>query len=206
MSNAVPMDYHGALGSMRQVIKDNPDVILVNEGANTLDFARSIIDIYKPRHRIDVGTWGIMGIGQGASVAAAVETGKSVLAIEGDSAFGFSGMEIETICRYNLPVCIVVLNNNGIYRGTDKNPTGGDDVAPTVFVKDSRYDMMMQAFGGEGVYATNTDELGRAVREALASGKPTLVNAIIDENAGTESGRIGNLNPQSIVMQNKAKS
>ena len=206
MSNAVPMDYHGALGSMRQVIKDNPDVILVNEGANTLDFARSIIDIYKPRHRIDVGTWGIMGIGQGASVAAAVETGKSVLAIEGDSAFGFSGMEIETICRYNLPVCIVVFNNNGIYRGTDKNPTGGDDVAPTVFVKDSRYDMMMQAFGGEGVYATNTDELGRAVREALASGKPTLVNAIIDENAGTESGRIGNLNPQSIVMQNKAKS
>lgn len=206
MSNAVPMDYHGALGSLRNVIKDNPDVILVNEGANTLDFARSIIDIYKPRHRVDVGTWGIMGIGQGASVAAAIETGKQVLAIEGDSAFGFSGMEIETICRYNLPVCIVVFNNNGIYRGTDTNPTGGDDVAPTVFVKDSRYDMMMQAFGGVGVYATNTDELGRAVREALASGKPTLVNAIIDEGAGTESGRIGNLNPQSIVMQNKAKS
>lgn len=206
MSNAVPMDYHGALGSLRQVVKDNPDIILVNEGANTLDFARSIIDIYKPRHRIDVGTWGIMGIGQGASIAAAIETGKSVLAIEGDSAFGFSGMEIETICRYNLPVCIVVFNNNGIYRGTDKNPTGGDDVAPTVFVKDSRYDMMMQAFGGVGVYVTNPDELGRAVREALASGKPTLVNAIIDEGAGTESGRIGNLNPQSIVMQNKAKS
>jgi len=207
MSNAVPMDYHGALGALREVIKDNQDVILVNEGANTLDFARSIIDIYKPRHRIDVGTWGIMGIGQGASIAAAVETGKPVLAIEGDSAFGFSGMEIETICRYNLPVCIVVFNNNGIYRGTDVNPTGGSDVAPTVFVKDSRYDMMMQAFGGDGIYATNTDELGRAVREALASGKPTLVNAIIDEAAGTESGRIGNLNPQSIVMQNaKAKS
>jgi len=207
MSNAVPMDYHGALGALREVIKDNQEVILVNEGANTLDFARSIIDIYKPRHRIDVGTWGIMGIGQGASVAAAVETGKPVLAIEGDSAFGFSGMEIETICRYNLPVCIVVFNNNGIYRGTDVNPTGGSDVAPTVFVKDSRYDMMMQAFGSDGIYATNTDELGRAVREALASGKPTLVNAIIDEAAGTESGRIGNLNPQSIVMQNaKAKS
>ena len=207
MSNAVPMDYHGALGALREVIKDNQEVILVNEGANTLDFARSIIDIYKPRHRIDVGTWGIMGIGQGASVAAAVETGKPVLAIEGDSAFGFSGMEIETICRYNLPVCIVVFNNNGIYRGTDVNPTGSSDVAPTVFVKDSRYDMMMQAFGGDGIYATNTDELGRAVREALASGKPTLVNTIIDEAAGTESGRIGNLNPQSIVMQNaKAKS
>ena len=205
-SNANPMDYHGALGALRDVITDNQDVILVNEGANTLDFARSIIDIYKPRHRIDVGTWGIMGIGQGASVAAAVETGQQVLAIEGDSAFGFSGMEIETICRYNLPVCIVVFNNNGIYRGTDQNPTGGDDVAPTVFVKNSRYDLMMQAFGGEGVTATNPDELSQMVRAAIASGKPTLVNAVIDEAAGTESGRIGNLNPQSVVSKNKAST
>ena len=199
MSNANPMDYHGALGAMREVIKDNPDVILVNEGANTLDFARSIIDIYKPRHRIDVGTWGIMGIGQGASIAAAVETGQNVLAIEGDSAFGFSGMEIETICRYNLPVCVVVFNNNGIYRGTDVNENGDGDVAPTVFVKNARYDLMMQAFGGEGVTATNPDELSQAVRAAIASRKPTLVNAVIDEGAGTESGRIGNLNPQSGV-------
>ena len=203
MSNANPMDYHGALGAMREVIKDNPDVILVNEGANTLDFARSIIDIYKPRHRIDVGTWGIMGIGQGASIAAAVETGKNVLAIEGDSAFGFSGMEIETICRYNLPVCVVVFNNNGIYRGTDVNNNGDGDVAPTVFVKNARYDLMMQAFGGEGVTATNPDELSQAVRAAIASRKPTLVNAVIDEGAGTESGRIGNLNPQSVVSKKK---
>ena len=200
-SNANPMDFHGALGALREVIKDNPDMILVNEGANTLDFARSIIDIYEPRKRVDVGTWGIMGIGMGAAVAAAVETGERVLAVEGDSAFGFSGMEIETICRYNLPVCIVVFNNNGIYRGTDQNPTGGDDVAPTVFVKDARYDQMMAAFGGDGVYATNPDELSKAVRDALASGRPTLVNAVIDENAGTESGRIGNLNPQSVVSK-----
>ena len=180
-------------------MKQRPDAILVNEGANTLDFARSIIDVYKPRKRLDVGTWGIMGIGMGAAIAAAVETGERVLAVEGDSAFGFSGMEIETICRYNLPVCIVVFNNNGIYRGTDVNPTGGADVAPTVFVKDSRYDLMMQAFGGVGAYVTSADELTQAVNEAMESGKPTLVNAIIDESAGTESGRIGNLNPQSGV-------
>jgi oxalyl-CoA decarboxylase len=112
-------------------------------------------------------------------------------------------MEIETICRYNLPVCTVIFNNNGIYRGTDVNPTGGEDVAPTVFVKDSRYDKMMEAFGGKGVYATTPDELGRAVREALDSGRPTLVNAVIDEAAGTESGRIGSLNPQSVVKKKK---
>ncbi len=198
-SDTNPMDFHTALGALRIIMEQRPDAMLINEGANTLDFARSIINMSKPRKRIDVGTWGIMGIGMGAAVAAAVETGLPVLAIEGDSAFGFSGMEIETICRYNLPVCIVVFNNNGIYRGTDTNPTGGSDVAPTVFVKDSRYDLMMQAFGGDGVYATTRDELTDAVNKAMDSGKPTLVNAVIDENAGTESGRIGNLNPQSVV-------
>ena len=198
-SDVTPMDYHTALGALRTIIEERPETMLVNEGANTLDFARSIINMYKPRKRIDVGTWGIMGIGMGAAVAAAIETGQPVLAVEGDSAFGFSGMEIETICRYNLPVCVVVFNNNGIYRGTDVNPSGGEDVAPTVFVKDIRYDRMMEAFGGVGGHATNRDELTQMVNQALDSGKPTLINAVIDENAGTESGRIGNLNPQSVV-------
>jgi len=203
MNNNSPMDYHGALGVLRTIIKERPDAILVNEGANTLDLARGIIDMYKPRKRIDVGTWGIMGIGMGYCIAAAVETGKPVLAVEGDSAFGFSGMEVETICRYNLPVCVVVFNNDGIYRGTDVNPTGGSDVAPTVFVKGARYDKMMEAFGGVGVNATSPDELKRAVNAAMDSGKPTLINAVLDPAAGSESGRIGNLNPQSALKKKK---
>ena len=194
MNNNSPMDYHGALGVLRTIIKERPNAILVNEGANTLDLARGIIDMYEPRKRIDVGTWGIMGIGMGYSIAAAIETGNPVLAIEGDSAFGFSGMEIETICRYNLPVCVVVFNNDGIYRGTDVNSVS-DDPAPTVFVRGARYDKMIEAFGGVGVNATSPDELRRAVNEAMDSGKPTLINAIIDETAGTESGRITSLNP-----------
>src|SRR6185503_10058031 len=152
MKNSAPMDFHSALGALRTVIKERPDAILVNEGANTLDLARGVIDMYQPRKRLDVGTWGVMGTGMGLAVAAAVEPGKPVLAVEGDSAFGFSGMEVETICRYNLPVCIVVFNNNGIYRGTDVNPSGGSDVATTVFVKDARYDKMIEAFGGVGVH------------------------------------------------------
>ncbi len=199
MKNSMPMDYHNALGALRTVIKQRPDVILINEGANTLDQARGIIDMYQPRKRLDVGTWGVMGIGMGFAVAAAIETGKPVLAVEGDSAFGFSGMEVETICRYNLPVCIVVFNNNGIYRGTDVNPGGGPDVATTVFVKDARYDKMMEAFGGVGVHVTTPDELSRAVNNAMDSGKPTLINAVIDPAAGSESGNIGSLNPQSVV-------
>src|SRR5438093_11968671 len=201
MKNTAPMDFHGALGALRTVIKERPDTILVNEGANTLDLARGVIDIYKPRRRLDVGTWGVMGIGMGFAIAAAIETGKPVLAVEGDSAFGFSGMEVETICRYNLPVCVVIFNNNGIYRWTDVNPTGGSDVATTVFVKDSRYDKMMEAFGGVGVNATTPDELKRAVNEAMDSGKPTLINAVIDPASGSESGRIGNLNPQSVLRK-----
>ncbi|MGL4810784.1 MAG: oxalyl-CoA decarboxylase [Beijerinckiaceae bacterium] len=200
MNNKSPMDFHGALGALRQVIKERPDAILVNEGANTLDLARGVIDMYKPRKRLDVGTWGVMGIGMGFAIAAAIETGKPVLAVEGDSAFGFSGMEVETICRYNLPVCVVVFNNNGIYRGTDVN-AAGDDPATTVFVKDSRYDKMMEAFGGVGVNATSPDELKRAVDAAMDSGKPTLINAVIDPAAGSESGRIGNLNPQSMLKK-----
>ena len=128
--NSSPMDFHSALSVLRTVIKDRPDAILVNEGANTLDLARGVIDMYQPRKRLDVGTWGIMGIGMGFAVAAAVETGKPVLCVEGDSAFGFSGMEVETICRYDLPVCIVVFNNDGIYRGTDVNPTRAAPTRP----------------------------------------------------------------------------
>jgi oxalyl-CoA decarboxylase len=201
MNNNSPMDYHGALGVLRTIVKERPDAILVNEGANALDLTRGVIDMYQPRKRLDVGTWGVMGVGMGYAIAAAIETGKPVLAIEGDSAFGFSGMEIETICRYKLPVCVVIFNNDGIYRGTDVNRSGSSDPATTVFVKGARYDKMIEAFGGTGVNATSPDELKRAVNAAMDSGKPTLINAVIDPAAGSESGRIGNLNPQSVLKK-----
>src|SRR3989440_4032324 len=78
MKNSAPMDFHSALGALRTVIKERPDAILVNEGANTLDLARGVIDMYKPRKRLDVGTWGVMGIGMGFAIGAAIETGKPV--------------------------------------------------------------------------------------------------------------------------------
>ncbi|HEX2827144.1 MAG TPA: oxalyl-CoA decarboxylase [Burkholderiales bacterium] len=193
--NPTPMNFHSALNVVRDIVKANPEAMLVNEGANALDFTRSIVDMYRPRKRIDVGTWGIMGIGMGYCVAAAVVTGQQVIAVEGDSAFGFSGMEIETICRYNLPVCIVILNNNGVYRGDEKNPTGGQDPSPLTFVKDARYEKLAEAFGGVGVHVTTPADLRSAMEEAIRSKKPTIINAAIDETAGTESGRITNLNP-----------
>jgi oxalyl-CoA decarboxylase len=193
--NPTPMNFHSALNVVRDLVKANPDACLVNEGANALDFTRSIVDMYKPRKRLDVGTWGVMGVGMGFAVGAAVTSGGQVIAIEGDSAFGFSGMEVETICRYNLPVCIVIMNNNGVYRG-DETPYGNaKDPAPLVFVKDARYEKLMEAFGGVGAYVTTPAELRKAMEEAIRSRKPTLINAMIDEGAGTESGRITALNP-----------
>lgn len=192
-ANPDPMNFSSALGAVREVLQTRPDVYLVNEGANALDFGRNILDMAEPRKRLDSGTWGIMGIGMGYAIGAAVESGQPVVAVEGDSAFGFSGMEIETICRYHLPVTIVLLNNGGIYRGD----TDGGEPSPTGFVRGSRYDKLIEAFGGTGVHVTDPESLQRALKDGLASGNPTLINCVIDPTAGTESGHIQNLNPKS---------
>jgi oxalyl-CoA decarboxylase len=198
-ANPTPMNYSSALRAIRDTLAKNKNVYLVNEGANTLDFTRNIVDMFEPRKRLDTGTWGVMGIGMGYAIGAAVTAGQPVVAIEGDSAFGFSGMEIETICRYALPVVTIVFNNNGIYRGDDVNRGGGTDPSPTAFVKDSRYDKLIEAFGGTGLHVTDTQGLTKALTDSLASGKPTLINCVIDPKAGTESGHIGNLNPKSHI-------
>jgi oxalyl-CoA decarboxylase len=200
-ANPDPMDFYSALGAIKGVLADKPEVYLVNEGANTLDIARNVIDMRKPRKRLDSGTWGVMGIGMGYAIGAAVVSGKPVVAIEGDSAFGFSGMEIETICRYHLPIVTVVFNNGGIYRGDDVNRTGGTDPAPTVLMKQARYDKLIEAFGGVGYNALDPQGLAKALADALSTGKPALINCAIDPTAGTESGHIGNLNPQSNIAQ-----
>ena len=195
----LPMNYFTALKAISDVLEKNRDIYLVNEGANTLDDTRNVINMYHPRRRLDCGTWGVMGIGMGYSIAAAVTGKRPVVAIEGDSAFGFSGMEIETICRYKLPVTIVIFNNNGIYRGTDKNLGGGEDPSPTTLTIGARYDKMIEAFGGAAFNATTPDELRDALSKGIDSGKPTLINCVIDPAVGVESGHIGNLNPKSSV-------
>jgi oxalyl-CoA decarboxylase len=188
-----PMNFSSALRAVRNALANQPDVYIVNEGANTLDFGRNIIDMDKPRHRLDSGTWGVMGIGMGYAIGAAAVTGKPVVAIEGDSAFGFSGMEIETICRYELPVTTVIFNNNGVYRGDP----AGTAYTPTGLLRDARYEKIIEAFGGAGYHVTDTPGLTNALSKALASGKPALINAVIDPTAGTESGHIQSLNPRS---------
>ncbi|MDH6676055.1 oxalyl-CoA decarboxylase [Rhodococcus sp. LBL1] len=188
-----PMDFAVALRAVRDVLDRHRDTVVVGEGANTLDNARNIIPIHYPRHRLDVGTWGVMGVGLGYAIAAAVETGHRVVAIEGDSAFGFSGMEIETICRYHLPVVVIVFNNGGVYRGDEVNAHSADP-APTALLRSSRYDTLIEAFGGVGYHAETPEEITVALRSALESAGPALIDCIIDPAVGTESGHLQNLN------------
>lgn len=194
-----PLNYFNALRVIRDVLDDHKDVYVVNEGANTLDDARNVINMYQPRQRLDCGTWGVMGVGMGYAIGAAVTSGKPVVAIEGDSAFGFSGMEIETICRYGLPVTIIILNNGGIYRGDGVNLAGGSDPSPTDLSHHARYDKLMDAFGGVGYQATTQDEIRAALEANLKSGKPAIINIVIDPAAGTESGHITALNPKQTI-------
>jgi oxalyl-CoA decarboxylase len=193
--NPHPMRFYNALGAIRSVLQGNPEVYVVNEGANALDLARNVIDMEVPRHRLDTGTWGVMGIGMGYAIAAAVETGKPVVAIEGDSAFGFSGMEIETICRYRLPVTVIILNNGGVYRGDES--ASGNDPAPTVLNARARHELIAEAFGGKGYHVATPFELQSALIEALASNGPAIVDCELDPAAGVESGHLAGLNPTS---------
>jgi oxalyl-CoA decarboxylase len=139
-----------------------------------------------------------MGIGLGYAIAAAVETGDPVVAISGDSAFGFSGMEVETICRYGLPITVIVMNNGGVYRGDDINPLSSDP-SPTELAPRAHHERLIEAFGGTGYHATTPEELQAALREALSSRAPALIDCVLDPSAGTESGHITHLNPKSAV-------
>lgn len=124
LNTQTPLNYYAVFHHLRELLPK--DTIIVSEGANTMDIGRSMLLNEQPRHRLDAGTFGTMGVGPGFAVAAALfcrdfAPGKRVLCVEGDSAFGFSGMEIETMVRYKLPVTIVIVNNNGIYGGFDKD-------------------------------------------------------------------------------------
>lgn len=195
-ASAHPMNHWTALGAIKDIIESN-DVILVNEGANTLDDTRNAIDMSKPRHRLDCATWAIMGMGMGSCVGAAVATGKSVVAIEGDSAFGFSGMDFSTICRYKLPVTVLIFNNGGVYNGIGVNPGTNGDPAPTTLDINAHYEKFGEAFGAKGYYVTTPSELQTALREGIASRQPTLIHVQLAADSGKESGHIGFLNPSA---------
>ncbi len=194
-----PMTHWSALSVVKPILEANPDVILVNEGANTLDDTRDSVDMALPRHRIDCATWSIMGMGIGSTIGAAVATGKSVVAVEGDSAFGFSGMDVATICRYKLPVTVVIFNNGGIYNGVGVDPSGKNAPAPTTLDINARYNLIGEAFGAKGYRVDNVADLKTALEEAIASKAPAIIDVQLAADSGAESGHIGYLNPAPLI-------
>lgn len=194
-----PMDHWDALRAVKEVLSRHPEVVLVNEGANTLDDCRDAIDMMQPRKRIDCATWAIMGMGAGSAIGAAVATGLPVVTVQGDSAFGFSGMEVSTMTRFKLPITVCVFNNGGIYNHEGVNLGNDGDPAPTTLDLNARYDMVMEAFGGKGYYVTTPEEFAKALEASIESKQPTLINVQLAGDAGKESGHIGYLNPQPLI-------
>uniref|UniRef100_A0A7N9AZH2 2-hydroxyacyl-CoA lyase n=1 Tax=Mastacembelus armatus TaxID=205130 RepID=A0A7N9AZH2_9TELE len=195
VQSALPMNYYTVFHHVSQLLPR--DCIIVSEGANTMDIGRTMLNNYLPRHRLDAGTFGTMGVGLGFAIAAAVverteNKGRRVVCVEGDSAFGFSGMEVETMCRYNLPVVIIVVNNNGIYSGVDPGTWRemakmGDltSIAPPVsLLPEARYDEIMTAFGGRGFLVRTVEELHSSLQLSLSDWeRPSLLNVLIDPSS-----------------------
>lgn len=199
-SSAVPMNHFNALGAIKKVTDAHPEIYITNEGANALDDCRDIIAMRLPRHRLDCGTWGVMGVAVPYAIAAAVTGNGQVISISGDSAFGFDNNDLETACRYNLPITFVVLNNGGIYRGDfenlDKNST---DPSPLTLDSSAHYEKLIEAYGGTGYYATTPEEVTAMLTEAVESKKPCCIHVQLDKGSGTESGHISYLNPIPVV-------
>ncbi|CAH9133270.1 unnamed protein product [Cuscuta epithymum] len=200
--DVVPFNFMTPMRIIRDAILGlgSPAPILVSEGANTMDIGRSVLVQTEPRTRLDAGTWGTMGVGLGYCIAAAVASpDRLVVAVEGDSGFGFSAMEVETLVRYQLPVVVIVFNNGGVYGGDRRNPEEisgpfKDDPAPTSFVPSASYHLLIEAFGGKGYLVGTPDELKSALAESFSARKPAVINVTIDPYAGSESGRLQHKN------------
>jgi 2-hydroxyacyl-CoA lyase 1 len=159
--------------------------ILSAEGAGTMDIGLTMLPSFNARSVLNAGTYGTMGVGLGQAIAAAVvHPDRPVIHLSGDSAIGFSGMEMETLCRYNFPVKIVVLNNGGIGPGMPEIPSNPMmNMKPNSLIWGARYDRMMEAFGGKGFYIEEPTDLKDALAEAMNFPGPALVNCLLSQGS-----------------------
>lgn len=179
--DGVPMNYYRALREIADALPR--DAVIVSEGASTMDIGRQVLPNYEPRTRLDAGSFGTMGVGPGFAVAAAVaHPDRRVVAVEGDSAIGFDGMDMEVAVRYRLPITWVVFVNNGI-GGAEWDPAADAPVPVNALTPGIHYERVLEAFGGQGFHAETPQELREALRKALASDRSCLINVPIDPQA-----------------------
>ena len=178
-----PANYYRALRDVAAWMPKN--AILSAEGAGTMDIGLTQLPGFNARSCLNAGTYGTMGVGLGQAIAAAVaQPGRPVIHLSGDSAIGFSGMEMETLVRYNLPVKIVVLNNGGIGPGMPEIPENPMfNLKPNALIYGARYDRVMEAFGGKGFFVEDPKDIRGALDEAMDLRGPALVNVVLSQGS-----------------------
>lgn len=178
-----PANYYRALRDVAAWMPKN--AILSAEGAGTMDIGLTQLPSFNARSVLNAGTYGTMGVGLGQAIAAAVsDSSRPVVHLSGDSAIGFSGMEMETLVRYNLPVKIVVLNNGGIGPGMPEIPENPMfNLKPNALIYGARYDKVMEAFGGKGIFVKEPKDIRKALDEAMAFKGPALVNVVLSQGS-----------------------
>ncbi len=179
-SDAVPMGYYRVLREIRDALPK--DAIVVADGANVMDISRQVVTTSLPRHRLDAGVYGNVGVGLPFAMAAhLVHPEKKVVVLQGDWSIGFNGMEMETLARYGLPVvCVVFQNGNNLTWHRDYVSGHG---SPREYTPSIRYDLMMKALGGGGETVETPIELRNALDHALTVEGPYLINVIMDPDA-----------------------
>jgi acetolactate synthase I/II/III large subunit len=171
-----PLRLYAELG---QVI--DRDAIVIGDGGDFVSYAGRVIDSYAPGCWLDPGPFGCLGAGPGYALAAKLaRPDRQVVLLLGDGAFGFSGMEFDTLARHGVDV-VGVIGNNGIW-ALEKHPMEflyGYSVAADLR-PETRYDLMVEALGGHGALVRSPDELRPALERAFSAGTPALVNVLTD--------------------------
>jgi acetolactate synthase I/II/III large subunit len=166
-------------GELAQVL--DRDAVVIGDGGDFVSYAGRVIETYEPGCWMDPGPFGCLGAGPGYALAAKLANpDRQVCLLLGDGAFGFSGMEFDTLVRHGVPV-VAVMGNNGIW-ALEKHPMEflyGYSVAADL-QPECRYDQVVEALGGHGELVSKPEELRPALERAFASGKPALVNVLTD--------------------------
>jgi acetolactate synthase-1/2/3 large subunit len=164
---------------LMQVLDRN--AVVIGDGGDFVSYAGRVMETYEPGCWMDPGPYGCLGAGPGYSLAAKLaHPDRQVCLLLGDGAFGFAGLEFDTLVRHDVPV-VAVMGNNGIW-ALEKHPMEflyGYSVAAEL-QPELRYDRVVEALGGHGELVTKPDELRPALERAFASGKPALVNVLTD--------------------------
>jgi 2-hydroxyacyl-CoA lyase 1 len=202
----LPMGYSQVFNVVKEILNDvspakDGNIVYISEGANTMDISRSIFNVDHPRLRLDAGTHATMGVGLGYAIAAHTAYNppcsqvarKKIVCIEGDSAFGFSMPEVETMARYSMDILIFVINNGGIYHGDSSDADswlklqqntvkGGDakGLRSTSLGWEVGYEKMAEMCGGKGYNVHTQEELEIATKEGFESKVPVVINVIIE--------------------------